>query len=280
MQGQDVISRTGRRPVTHAGKSLLNPARDLPLLLLIRDATFISRQQLELLIAGRTEEVNYDCRNRRLARLVELNQIQIYPQCFPYPGRIFAITQAGINTLQVAGMGILSVSADTETLADVGQVPHFIGLNQIEIAARKAFGIRQWIGDRQLKSLNIAANRPTQKDYDSIAEIASPFDSNAVIHLGIEYERTIKSKERYAQIRKNLDAERQIQGLLYFVDNETNAVFVSREVHSATVPVGVVIASQFQSNGVDAPLRVVQDRSVVRISIQDYLTSIRRLKLQ
>ena len=280
MQGQDVISRTGRRPVTHTGKSLLNPARDLPLLLLIRDATFISRQQLELLIAGRTEEVNYDCRNRRLARLVELNQIQIYPQCFPYPGRIFAITQAGINTLQVAGMGILSVSADTETLADVGQVPHFIGLNQIEIAARKAFGIRQWIGDRQLKSLNIAANRPTQKDYDSIAEIASSADSNAVIRIGIEYERTIKSKERYAQIRKNLDAERQIQGLLYFVGNETNAVFVSREVHSATVPVGVVIASQFQSNGVDAPLRVVQDRSVVRISIQDYLTSIRRLKLQ
>ena len=118
VQGRNVISRPGRRPVTHAGKSLLNPARDLPLLLLIRDATFISRQQLELLIAGRTEEVNYDCRNRRLARLVDLNQIQIYPQCFPYPGRIFAITQAGINTLQVAGMGILSVSADTETLAE------------------------------------------------------------------------------------------------------------------------------------------------------------------
>ena len=131
MQGQDVISRPGRRPVTHKGKYLLNPKKDLPLLQLIRDATFISRQQIELLIAGRTEEVNYRCRNRRLERLVELNQIQIYPQCFPYPGRIFAITQAGINTLQVTGMGILSVSADTETLADVGQVPHFIGLNQI-----------------------------------------------------------------------------------------------------------------------------------------------------
>jgi hypothetical protein len=86
VQGQDVISRPGRRPVTHTGKSLLNPAKDLPLLLLIRDATFISRQQLELLIAGRTKELNYDCRNRRLARLVELDQIQIYPQCFPYPG--------------------------------------------------------------------------------------------------------------------------------------------------------------------------------------------------
>ena len=279
MQGQDVISRPGRRPVTHKGKYLLNPKKDLPLLQLIRDATFISRQQIELLIAGRTEEVNFRCRNRRLERLVELNQIQIYPQCFPYPGRIFAITQAGINTLQVTGMGILSVSADTETLADVGQVPHFIGLNQIEIAARKAFGVRRWIGDRQLKSLNIASNRPTQKDYDSIAEIASPSDSNAIIYLGIEYERTIKSKDRYAQIRKKLEAERQIQGLLYFADTETNASLLSREVYSATVPVGVVIASQFQTNGVDAMLRVVQDRSVIRVSVQDYIASIGRLKL-
>ena len=279
MQGQDVISRPGRRPVTHKGKYLLNPKKDLPLLQLIRDATFISRQQIELLIAGRTEEVNYRCRNRRLERLVELNQIQIYPQCLPYPGRIFAITQAGINTLQVTGMGILSVSADTETLADVGQVPHFIGLNQIEIAARKAFGVRRWIGDRQLKSLNIASNRPTQKDYDSIAEIASPSDSNAIIYLGIEYERTIKSKDRYAQIRKKLEAERQIQGLLYFADTETNASLLSREVYSATVPVGVVIASQFQTNGVDAMLLVVQDRSVIRVSVQDYIASIGRLKL-
>jgi hypothetical protein len=279
VQGQDVISRPARRPVTQKGLSLLNPAKDLPLLQLIRDATFISRQQIELLIAGRTEEVNYRCRNRRLERLVELNQIQIYPQCFPYPGRIFAITQAGINTLQVTGMGILSVSADTETLADVGQVPHFIGLNQIEIAARKAFGVRRWIGDRQLKSLNIASNRPTQKDYDSIAEIASPSDSNAIIYLGIEYERTIKSKDRYAQIRKKLEAERQIQGLLYFADTETNASLLSREVYSATVPVGVVIASQFQTNGVDAMLLVVQDRSVIRVSVQDYIASIGRLKL-
>ena len=276
MQGQDVISRPGRRPVTHKGLFLLNPAKDLPILRLIRDATFISRPQIEVLIAGQTNELNYHNRNRRLARLEELDQIQIHPQCFPYPGRVFGISQQGMNTLQVAGIGILSVSADTETLADVGQVPHFIGLNEIEIAARKVFGIRKWIGDRQLKSLNIASNRPTQKDYDSIAEIASSADSNAVIRIGIEYERTIKSKDRYAQIHKNLDAERQIQGLLYFVDNETNAVFVSREVYSATVPVGVVIVSQFQSEGTNAPLRVVQDRSVVRVSVGDYLTSIRR----
>ena len=280
MQGQDIIYRTARQPVTQSGKLLLNPAKDLPLLLLVRDSTFISRQQIELLMVGRTSEVVYRSCNRRLAHLADINQIQLYPQCFPYPGRIFGITHAGIDTLQLAGMGILSVSSDTETLADAGQASHFIGLNQIEIAARKAFDIRRWIGDRQLKSLNIAANRPTEKDYDSIAEIALAPDSNAVVHLGIEYERTVKSKERYAQIRKGLDAERQIKGLLYFVENETMAVFLAKEVYSAAVPVGVVIVSQFQSKGLDSPIRVVQDRSVVRVSVSNFIESIRRVSLQ
>ena len=280
LQKQGDNSRPARRPVTHMGKFVLNPERDLPLLQLVRDATFISRQQIELLIADRTDESNYDNRNRRIARLVKRDQLQIYPQCFPYPGRIFAITYAGINTLQVAGMGILSVSTDTETLAEVAQVPHFIGLNEIEIAARQAFNVIQWIGDRQLKSLNIAASRPTQKDYDSIVEIAGLPDTTSPIYLGIEYERTIKSKERYAQIRKKLDGERQIHGLLYFVDNEANATLLSREVYSATVPVGVVIASQFQLSGVNAALRVVQNRSVVRTSVNDYVTSIKRLRHQ
>jgi hypothetical protein len=50
---------------------------------------------------------------------------------------------------------------------------------------------------------------------------------------------------------------------------------LSREVYSTSLPVGVVIVSQFQANGTDAPMRVVQNRSVVRVSVKDYLTSIR-----
>ena len=68
--------------MTQKANLILNPAKDFPLLQLIRDATFISRQQLELLIAGQTKEMNYDSRNRRLARLVELGQIKVYPPYF------------------------------------------------------------------------------------------------------------------------------------------------------------------------------------------------------
>jgi hypothetical protein len=243
-------------------------------LLLIRESVFISRQQIELLIAGRTNELDYRNRNRRLARLVELGQIQTHPQCFPYPGRVFSITAQGMVTLDLVGQGLLSASWDTKRLTDDAQTLHFLVLNEIQIAARKVFNIRRWIGDKELKSLNIAVNHPTQKDYDSIMELSSLSDANVAIRVGIEYERTVKSKERYAQIRKNLEAETQIQGVLYFVENETSAAFVSRVVYSEDVPVGVIVVSQFQSKGADALMRVVQNRTVVNTSVRDYLKSL------
>jgi hypothetical protein len=57
LQKQGDNSRPARRPVTHMGKFVLNPERDLPLLQLVRDATFISRQQIELLIADRMSRI-------------------------------------------------------------------------------------------------------------------------------------------------------------------------------------------------------------------------------
>ena len=264
MRKQHDVSRPTGRPMTPKGNVQLNPAKDLRLLSLIRDATFISRQQIELLINGRTNELNYHNRNRRLARLVELGQVQVYPQCFSYPGRVFGITQRGMKILELAGLGIFKASAYRETLANVGQMPRFLKLNQIEIAAREAFNVLRWIPARELRSLKRAASHPTLKAYDSVAVIAGTPDSNEQIYLGIKYERTIKSKARYAQIRKNLEAESQIHGLIYFVDTESNAVIISREVYSATVPVGVVIASHFQSDGADATLRVLHGLSVVR----------------
>jgi hypothetical protein len=177
-------------------------------------------------------------------------------------------------TLDLVGQGLLSASWDTKRLTDDAQTLHFLVLNEIQIAARKVFNIRRWIGDKELKSLNIAVNHPTQKDYDSIMELSSLSDANVAIRVGIEYERTVKSKERYAQIRKNLEAETQIQGVLYFVENETSAAFVSRVVYSEDVPVGVIVVSQFQSKGADALMRVVQNRTVVNTSVRDYLKSL------
>jgi len=264
VQGQDVISRPGRRPVTRKAKSSLNNARDLPLLQIIRDTTFIDRKQLEILIAGRTDETNYDSRNRRIARLVELGQLKIYPRCFSSSGRVYGITPRGMAILGRAGLGLFRSSAYRETEATVVQMPRFLKLNQIEIASRKAFNVLGWTRARGLRSLNRAMGRTAKQAYDSIAVIAEASDSAVQVHLGIQYERTIKSTVRYAQIRKSLEVDNQIHGLLYFVDSERSAVILSREMYSVTVPIGVVVVSEFQRKLADATLRLLDGLSVVR----------------
>ena len=264
MQGQDVISRTDRRPVTHKGTSTLNPAKDLPLLKLIRDATFISRQQLELLIAGQTKETNYVSRNRRLAHLVELGQIKVYPPCYSYRGQVFGITERGMKILELAGLGLFRSRAYVKTQPNVVQMPRYLMLNRIEIAARESFVVLQFIRARELRSMNIVVRCPTRKVYDSLAVIAGVTDSNTQIYLGIQYERSLKSKVRYARMRQNIEADNQIHGLLYIVDTDADAVILSREVCSAKVPVGVVVAALFESRGADAALRFSSALSVVR----------------
>ncbi len=271
MQEQNFVSRSDRRLVNHQGRFRLSPQLDLPLLMLIRDRTFISRQQIEGLISDHSKSEVYRSRSRRLARLNTINQIEIHPQYFPYPGLIYSITHQGMYTLQLAGQALLSASSETDTLPPVEQTPHYLCLNEIEIAAKELFEMRAWICDRQLKSLNIASNRPTQKDYDSVAEIVHPAGSGLTLRVGIEYERTMKSKERYGQIRKSLSTESQIRGLLYFVDTETNSLLISREVYSDSLPVGVIVVSEFQNRGLATEVRFVRDRKVARLALQDYL---------
>jgi hypothetical protein len=255
------------------GKYLLSVTRDIPLLLTVRDSTFISRNQIESLIPRTVNPEDWKNRNRRLRRLVgPLGQLVAHPQCFPYPGQVFSITNAGLMTLELAGSGLISVTSGTEVLENINQIPHFLGLNAIQIELQKAFNIVSWYGDRSLKSMNIAAGKPTAKDYDSVVFVQDPADPGRQIRIGIEYERFLKSKDRYAEIRKNLAAEDQIDGLVYFADNDLIATQLAAVVYSNTLPVCVVTTQELYKLGSNCSILTVRDRQIVRGKLSQFLT--------
>jgi hypothetical protein len=137
------------------------------------------------------------------------------------------------------------------SIHDQIEIAHYLGINEIEITAREIFAVKSWIGDRRLKSLNLANDR-TSKDYDSIMEIESPNDPTAIVRVGIEYERTIQSRERYIEIRKSFDGEKRLNCLLYFVEGDEAALHISQLVYSRKLPVAVVTLSRFQSARINA----------------------------
>jgi hypothetical protein len=254
------------------GKHVLSMARDVPILLAVRDSTFINRHQIESLVTHTGKAEHWKNRNSRIRRLISpLGQLVVYPQCFPYPGRVFSISREGLRTLELAGMGLLSVTSGTEFLENINQIPHFLGLNAIQIELKKSFNVSNWYGDRYLKSMNIAVGKPTAKDYDSVAFIANPANSESPIRIGIEYERVLKSKERYAEIRKNLSGEEQIDGLIYFADNDLVANQLAAVVYSQTLPVCIATTNELYRLGSNCSILTVRDRQVVRWKLGKFI---------
>jgi len=102
--------------------------------------------------------------------LGELGLIQVHPEASRILSSCWDYT-AGMKILELAGLGKFKGSAYREAQANVGQMPRFLKLNEIEIAAREAFNVLWCVRARELRSLNRASRRPTRKAYDSIAVI-------------------------------------------------------------------------------------------------------------
>lgn len=271
-QGNNISPEVSRSALR--GTCRLSVSRDVPLLMAVRDATFVNRSQLETLMPEAAKPEDWRNRNARIRRLIALEQLAIHQQCFPYPGRVFSITQAGLRTLELAGMGILSVTSNTDIVVDTDQISHFLGLNAIQIEMRKVFKVIRWYGDQHLKSLNLSVTKPTAKDYDSIAFIANSGNPDCQARVGIEYERSLKSRERYSDIRKAIATETQIDGLIYFADNEVTANYLASAVFAQSFPICVAVTQDLYRSGVNCPMLTVQERQVVRGKLSTFVDSI------
>jgi hypothetical protein len=268
-QTKGILTQTKRR-LGRAGHTL-NSQRDLPLLSIIRDSTFINRDQIEVLLAD-AETESYNGRNRRLALLASLGQLDIRPPHFPYPGRIFSVTESGMDTLRVAGLALLCDSRDAAERLPVSDVLHFLRVNEIRIAIQRSLDLQNWIGYRQLTSLNIGDGKCGIREYDSIAEIRFPDDREELMSVGVQYEQTLKSTDWYAGVQRHLLAESHICRLMCFVDTDTLGLFISRLLYSDAVPVAIIVLSDFQQAGINTRVRVFRKNRVILITLRDFLS--------
>jgi hypothetical protein len=272
METEQIASVTRGRVATRKGRLTISGERDIPLLELIRDCTYITRSQIEQLsrvpgaVRGFSKTESYRSRTRRLSRLVEIQQLATHGQMLPYQGVVYSIARAGLSTLEVLGNGLLSVTSGSDVLSNDRQISHYLGINRARVQLSTAFDIRKWWSDRVLQSHNISSNIPTVKDYDAIFELAQSPDR--FIRVGLEYERTMKSRDRYAEIRRQLDREKSVHGVLYVVEGEQPANYLSQLVYSEHLPVATVIASQLEEHGAVAEALVVSSGRVIRSKLK------------
>jgi hypothetical protein len=255
-----------RKPV----RRHLDLDKDIRILELIRDSSFISHAQIYSLVGfGEVRSQRY----YRLKKLVDLEMISEHPAAFPYRGNVYSISSKGILCLEACGLGVLSLTPDSEIITDPRQIYHFLGLNQVRIRFQNSFTVLTWLPDLVLKSNNLVSGiKPTAKDYDAVAEFE--LTRGKVVRIGVEYERTLKSKERYAEIRKYLNGEDSVSGVIYFVESEAAALFLVQHVYSPKVPIAIVTTSEFLSQEKNAAVRIARENKIVAVRLDKFISEI------
>lgn len=195
------------------GAVALSETMDLPLLRHVRNARCMAREQLRELLGVDSSPLA----KRRLAwraeRLVTAQYLNALEERIDGE-RIYTITRKGLRYLEMRGEGLVSVHSSMETLVDPSMVAHAVDLVQIRIAFLRAGILDRWQSDAEVSSENMETGGEYAKDYDAIATLRAGERSRI---YGIEYERSIKSRDRYRDLRLRIENETRLDGILYFV---------------------------------------------------------------
>jgi hypothetical protein len=242
------------------GSVSISETFDLPLLLHVRNARYISQRQLRILLQyGETDLA----RNRlawRLDRLAHSEYIRILEQR-AHGQKIYSIGHKGLVYLEMMGFGVLSLSSLKKRLLDPILMMHSLELTDIRIALDNSGILELWKSDLEVSSENIATGNQYAKDYDAVATLMI---EGEFVQYGIEYERSTKAYARYQELRGILAEERKLAGILYFVSGIERFFTVVAALEGAHRGLLFCCADGFEQRRTDA--------LSVRISSQPSLT--------
>jgi hypothetical protein len=233
-------------------KAVFDPNGDGRLLSLIRNSTFISSGQL-IKLAKRLEIKAHAWNVRkRLSRYLEYALIRIVPPVPPYEGTVYQITRAGLSVLETYGIGLCSISSDTEHFPSELQAPHFLELNEVRLAFSNdpVLGRGEWLSDPEIKSRNTAPHVvPYAKDYDAIVKLKD--ERGQDFSIGIEYERTYKDARRYDDVVQRIETEKHLCCVIYVAGSIDLIARLLEAIRCPTFPLCVTAAGVLKQQCLD-----------------------------
>lgn len=244
----------------YKGHIALSEARDVPVLLQVRNARAVNFDQLcELLSLGILPELPRSLR-WRLARLEKVGLVTRLSGHLYLAKPIFGITQQGLIALESRGHSLLSLPSTTEVILHPSQVPHALEMANIRIALARAGALRSWKSDLEITSKNLVSESGTGKDFDAIAEVDVDGSSRTI---GIEYERSPKAAARYRAIREILEQDETTDAILYLTSNEDILYLLAMELRATRKRIGFVLSEAFRRSLLETSTLTNSDNSEV-----------------
>ncbi len=248
-----------------------NEERDLPMLLAIRNASFISHGQMFDQLVARGSEASRRAFNWRIQRLVKAGVVMKMPPQLPYCGPVYAITRTGLACLEACGQGLMSLTSESRSLVNPIQILHYLELGEIQAAFQRTKLLREWTGDIEVRSINQSIDLPLAKDYDAIAELEL---RGSRYRIALEYERSLKSSARYREVIAAIEDENQIQLLVYFTSSIDLLYQLKAEFEDQRFPIVLATSRSFCMSPLATRLYSTRSLGGNKTTLEDILEAI------
>lgn len=221
----------------------LKSPQDTFMLQTILRARHISHEQLWRLVQCKTREDRRRVFNWRLKRLVDHELVD--RRAVGSRSSVYSISHEGAEHL--VGLGEFAALVVTGGLVDLNDraLQHSLELNEIHLSLLEARILATWQSDLEIRSVNEFTDFGFAKDYDAVAKIER---AGHQYQIAIEYERTPKARERYADVRRLIERERHVDCVLYLMSAYPLLAHVAKSFERCATPVFFALLDDFVRN--------------------------------
>jgi hypothetical protein len=179
---------------------------------------------------------------------------------------VYSISHEGAEHL--VGLGESAALVVTGGLVDLNDraLQHSLELNEIHLSLLEARILAAWQSDLEIRSVNEFTDFGFAKDYDAVAKIEC---AGHIHQIAIEYERTPKARQRYADVRRLIEGERQVDCVLYLMPAYPLLAHVAKSFERCTIPVFFALVDEFRRNTLET--MVMDGRRLTSFSLRDVL---------
>ena len=224
----------------------LKSSQDTLLLQTILRSRHVSHEQLWQFMQCNAREHRRRVFNWRLKRLLDHELIN--RRSAPRRSWVYSISREGAEHL--VGLGDAAALLVTGGFVDVDDrtVQHSLGLNEIHLALIRADVLTTWQSELEIRSLNEFTGYGFPKDYDAVVQAQREGRS---YHFALEYERSAKTPDRYAHVRKVVEKECQLDCVVYLVPAYPLLTYVASFFEGCSRPVYFALSDEFQRRTLD-----------------------------
>lgn len=233
------------------GHISISDAKDVPLLLTIRNARAITYDQICSLAHMDGIEASKRIVHWRLSRLERSGLVQRMKHDLFFSQPVFSITSSGLEVLESRGHALLSLPSTTREVVRKGQILHSVELAGIRLSLASKGILRSWKWELEIVSRNLVYESELTKDYDALVEIVV---GDVTKTFGIEFERSLKGAGRYEELRRVFNAERSVDTVLYLTPNSEILYLLAVELRDVRKRIGFALSKTFQADLLEADI--------------------------